>query len=148
MGLAPPSAAQPLWHPPCRPQAAIRDAAASPRGGVVYVPPGTFLLNNPLYVNVSRVIIRGAGPTRSKLLFGRSLGQIYKGSWAVDACSGGCSLGQIFSKQIYRGSWACVQAWHRGSRGAGCSQLGQAWHSGLACPAWRGAGQLIGKGAG
>lgn len=69
-------------------KAAIRDAAASPRGGVVYVPPGTFLLNNPLYVNVSRVIIRGAGPTRSKLLFGRSLGQIYKGSWAVDACSG------------------------------------------------------------
>lgn len=123
MGLAPPSAGQPLWHPPCRPQAAIRDAAASPRGGVVYVPPGTFLLNNPLYVNVSRVILRGAGPTRSKLLFGRSLGQIYNGSWAVDACSGGRSLGQI-----YRGS--CVQAWHRGSRGAGCSQLGQARHSG------------------
>lgn len=70
-------------------QAAIRDAAASPRGGVVYVPPGSFLLNYPLYVNVTRVIIRGAGPTRSTLLFGRSLGQIYKGSWKVDACSGG-----------------------------------------------------------
>ncbi|KAL4425120.1 hypothetical protein ABPG77_008225 [Micractinium sp. CCAP 211/92] len=69
-------------------KAAIRDAAASPRGGVVYVPPGSFLLNYPLYVNVSRVIIRGAGPTRSTLLFGRSLGQIYKGSWKVDACSG------------------------------------------------------------
>lgn len=69
-------------------KAAIRDAAASPRGGVVYVPPGSFLLNDPLYVNVSRVVIRGAGPSRSTLLFGRSLGQIYKGSWAVDACSG------------------------------------------------------------
>ncbi|KAL4447947.1 hypothetical protein ABPG75_005166 [Micractinium tetrahymenae] len=68
--------------------AAIRDAAASPGGGVVYVPARSFLLNYPLYVNEARVVIRGAGPARSKLLFGRSLGEIYKGSWAVDVCSG------------------------------------------------------------
>ncbi|MCC5850307.1 MAG: hypothetical protein JJU29_19655 [Verrucomicrobia bacterium] len=51
------------------------DQAAARGGGTVLVPPGTYLLNEVLHLNHSRVVLLGAGSDQSTLLFGRSLTQ-------------------------------------------------------------------------
>lgn len=104
----------------------------------MYVPPGSFLLNDPLYVNVSRVVIRGAGPSRSTLLFGRSLGQIYKGSWAVDACSGWRPGGG--GQATARGGVCTLRRMH--GQGPGWSRLRHPVWQGRECVAARAAGEL------
>ena len=49
------------------------DQAAARGGGTVLVPPGTYLMNEVLHLKHSRVVLLGAGPDHSTLLFGRSL---------------------------------------------------------------------------
>ncbi|MFZ4715463.1 MAG: glycosyl hydrolase family 28-related protein [Bacteriovoracaceae bacterium] len=49
-------------------QAAI-NAASSAGGGIVYIPPGYYKIDGELVVTSSKVVIRGAGPTLTKLRF-------------------------------------------------------------------------------
>lgn len=57
-------------------------------GGVLYFPAGTYVLSKPLYVNASNTVVRGAGREATRLLFTRSLSQVYGVQWGVDNCTG------------------------------------------------------------
>ncbi|KAI3429764.1 hypothetical protein D9Q98_010077 [Chlorella vulgaris] len=70
-------------------QVALRHALASRAGGVVFFPAGTYLLSQPLYANASNIVLRGAGSNKTRLVFTRSLSQVYGVQWGVDKCTGG-----------------------------------------------------------
>ncbi|PSC72641.1 ubiquinone biosynthesis [Micractinium conductrix] len=72
------------WWRRCCAGVAISAAANTKGGGVVYVPRGTYKFANPIYLNRSNVVLRGDGAATTKLIFTRSLSQIYKGSLRVD----------------------------------------------------------------
>ncbi|MDI1477351.1 glycosyl hydrolase family 28-related protein [Polyangium sp. y55x31] len=57
-------------------QAAI-DEAASQGGGIVTFPEGLYRIDDKLVVAASGVVLRGAGPTKSRLHFTRSAGMSY-----------------------------------------------------------------------
>lgn len=89
------AASRAAGHSPCppkspAPQAALRRAINN-QGGVVYFPRGTYLLSKPLYANVSNIVIRGAGRLKTRIIFTKSLAQIYT-QWGVDACTGELQL--------------------------------------------------------
>jgi hypothetical protein len=69
-------------------QAALRQALASPSGGMVFFPRGTYRLSQPLYANASGIVLRGAGRDRTRLVFTRSLSQVYGAQWGVNKCTG------------------------------------------------------------
>ncbi|GAX84192.1 hypothetical protein CEUSTIGMA_g11615.t1 [Chlamydomonas eustigma] len=62
--------------------AAFKKAIASIHEGVVYVPPGTYLLMDQLVISNSGVVLRGAGAGASTLFFNTSLTGIYGQSWS------------------------------------------------------------------
>lgn len=66
--------------------AAATDPAAT-GWRVVFFPAGSYLLSAPLYVNVSNVVIRGEGPSRTRLQFRASLSDVYGGTYGVDPCT-------------------------------------------------------------
>ena len=49
--------------------AAAVEAAAGQGGGAVQLEAGTYLLDRPVFVRGDGVVIRGAGPDRTKILF-------------------------------------------------------------------------------
>ncbi|MFI9553100.1 glycosyl hydrolase family 28-related protein [Nonomuraea endophytica] len=53
-------------------------AAGERGGGVVLVPPGTYLLNSPVFMHWSNVVLRGSGRDRTILHFARSLDDGYR----------------------------------------------------------------------
>ncbi|MFI6900770.1 glycosyl hydrolase family 28-related protein [Nonomuraea sp. NPDC050394] len=53
-------------------------AAGERGGGVVLVPPGTYLLNSPVFMHWSNVVLRGSGRERTILRFARSLDDGYR----------------------------------------------------------------------
>ncbi len=59
--------------------AAIRRALAAvgPKGGVVYLPAGTYLLSDVLFVRSSHTILRGESRENTRLVFQRPLGEIF-----------------------------------------------------------------------
>lgn len=63
-------------HSPCGPSCFIPI--------VPHPPQGTYKFANPIYLNRSNVVLRGDGAATTKLIFTRSLSQIYKGSLRVD----------------------------------------------------------------
>ncbi|KAL4418712.1 hypothetical protein ABPG77_000345 [Micractinium sp. CCAP 211/92] len=69
-------------------QAALKAVLGSRGGGVLYFPAGTYVLSKPLYVNASNIVVRGAGREATRLLFTRSLSQVYGVQWGVDNCTG------------------------------------------------------------
>lgn len=56
-------------------QSAI-NAAQQAGGGTVIIPAGTFLLNNKIAITSSNVILKGAGPDKTKLYVPQSLGSL------------------------------------------------------------------------
>lgn len=54
----------------------------------MFFPAGTFRLSKPLYANASNVAIRGAGRDSTKLVFTKSLAEVYGAQWGVDKCTG------------------------------------------------------------
>jgi hypothetical protein len=76
-------------------QAAI---AAIPQRGVMYIPPGTYLLSAPL--NITRpIVLRGAGPNATLLQFTTSLSALYGGRPAGDGSSRWRDAGAFISFQ-------------------------------------------------
>jgi hypothetical protein len=55
---------------------------------VIFFPAGTYLLSQPLYANASNIVLRGAGSNKTRLVFTRSLSQVYGVQWGVDKCTG------------------------------------------------------------
>jgi hypothetical protein len=51
-------------------QAAVTAASALPYGGVVYLPPGDYVVNSIITCTASRVVIQGAGPGVTRILHG------------------------------------------------------------------------------
>jgi hypothetical protein len=51
-------------------QAAVTAASALPYGGVVYLPPGDYVVNSIITCTISRVMIQGAGPGVTRILHG------------------------------------------------------------------------------
>lgn len=86
-------AAAPPTPPACRPQAALQAVLKSSSGGVLYFPAGTYVLSRPLFANASNIVVRGAGREATRLLFTRSLSQVYGIQWGVDNCTGGAAAG-------------------------------------------------------
>lgn len=58
-------------------QAAI-DAAAAMGGGIVFLPEGLYRIDSELVVQSSRTVLRGAGPSRTRLHFTAHAGRAYR----------------------------------------------------------------------
>ncbi|KAL4433832.1 hypothetical protein ABPG75_000273 [Micractinium tetrahymenae] len=69
-------------------QAALKAVLKSSGGSVLYFPAGTYRLSKPLYANASNIVIRGAGREETRLVFTRSLSQVYGVQWGIDNCTG------------------------------------------------------------
>ena len=65
-------------------QAAVEAANESPTGGVVFFPPGVYMLYRPLTIFRSGVVLRGAGEGKTTIHMPQSLGEVFKGTWTSD----------------------------------------------------------------
>lgn len=63
-------------------QAAIKDANNRP--GVVFFPPGTYVLTRPITIVNGRVVLRGAGPGETTIFIPNSLSDVFQGTWTSD----------------------------------------------------------------
>ncbi|EFN60037.1 hypothetical protein CHLNCDRAFT_133254 [Chlorella variabilis] len=83
---------------------AVVDAAnASPGGGVILLPAGTYILKEPLVVNRSGVVFRGEGRGATTIRIPLSLSDIYNGTWYID------DAGKIHSAWSFGGSFFLFQ---------------------------------------
>ncbi|EFN58938.1 hypothetical protein CHLNCDRAFT_140922, partial [Chlorella variabilis] len=64
-------------------QAAVRVANRAP--GVIFFPPGTYILTRPISLYRGRTVLRGAGPGQSIVHIPLSLSEVYQGTWTSDA---------------------------------------------------------------
>ena len=60
-------------------QAVVDAANASPGGGVILLPAGTYILKEPLVVNRSGVVFRGEGRGATTIRIPLSLSDIFNG---------------------------------------------------------------------
>ncbi|EFN59697.1 hypothetical protein CHLNCDRAFT_133242 [Chlorella variabilis] len=67
-----------------RAEAVVDAANASPGGGVILLPAGTYILKEPLVVNRSGVVFRGEGRGATTIRIPLSLSDIFNGTWYID----------------------------------------------------------------
>ncbi|KAG1660559.1 hypothetical protein FOA52_002003 [Chlamydomonas sp. UWO 241] len=67
---------------------AFRRAFAEAPDGVLYVPPGCYVISSQLVISRSGLVLRGAGPGLTTLFFNRSLTEIFGQTWKGYAGTG------------------------------------------------------------
>ena len=80
-------------------QAAINTLAQAGGGGL-WFPPGTYLLNSPITIPSSNIVLRGAGPKRTTIYIPRSLSDWKPGTFSMNP-----TTGQVYTAWSYGGAF-------------------------------------------